>query len=143
MSPTSFSPSQRQAVAERSRYQCSYCQTQEEIVGMQFTIDHIIPESLGGTHELDNLCLACWDCNLIKQSRIAAMDPESGETVPLFHPIQQEWHEHFRWVDGGKHIEGQTAIGRATVNLLRLNRPLLVRSRERWIKAGWHPPTDS
>jgi hypothetical protein len=110
---------------------------------MQFTIDHIIPESLGGTHELDNLCLACWDCNLIKQSRIAAMDSESGETVPLFHPIQQEWREHFRWIDSGKHIEGQTAIGRATVNLLRLNRPLLVRSRERWIKAGWHPPTDS
>ena len=143
MSLTSPSPAQRQAVAERSLYRCSYCQTQEEIVGLHFTIDHIIPESLGGTNELDNLCLACWDCNLIKQSRIAAIDPESGETVSLFHPNQQEWSEHFRWVDGGKFIEGQTANGRVTVNTLRLNRPLLVRSRERWIKVGWHPPPDS
>lgn len=140
MSPSSISPAQRQITAERSRYRCSYCQTQEDIVGTRFTVDHIIPESLGGTNELDNLCLACWDCNLIKQSRIAAVDPESGETVPLFHPNHQEWEAHFRWTDNGKRVEGRTDIGRGTVNLLRLNRPLLIRSRERWIKAGWHPP---
>ena len=39
MSSASLSPSKRQAVAKRSHYRCSYCQTQEEIVGVQFTID--------------------------------------------------------------------------------------------------------
>jgi hypothetical protein len=70
------------------------------------------------------------------------MDPETGEVVPLFHPVQQEWLEHFEWADSGKYIKGQTAIGRATASLLQLNRPLLVRSRERWNQAGWHPPAD-
>ena len=141
MSSTFVSPTDRQTIAARSHNQCSYCQTQQEIAGIQFTIDHIIPESLGGTHELDNLCLACWDCNLIKQSRIAAIDPESEARVPLFHPNQQEWRDLFRWMEGARYIEGKTATGRATVHLLRLNRPLLVRSRERWTRAGWHPPT--
>ena len=35
-----------------------------------------------------------------------------------------------------------SAIGRATVATLRLNRPLLVRSRQVWVAAGFHPPKD-
>lgn len=34
------------------------------------------------------------------------------------------------------------ALGRATVNALHLNRPLLVAARRAWVKAGWHPPED-
>ena len=29
----------------------------------QWSIDHIIPRSAGGTEDLDNLALACWHCN--------------------------------------------------------------------------------
>ena len=56
-----------------------------------FTVDHIVPESLGGRTMLDNLCLACWSCNLIKQDRIVAADPETGATVRIFNPNTQEW----------------------------------------------------
>lgn len=27
------------------------------------TLDHLVPQSIGGTDELDNLVLACMDCN--------------------------------------------------------------------------------
>ncbi len=140
MSLASPSPALRRVISQRDHYRCVYCQSQAEIAGMQFTIDHIIPESLGGTNEESNLCLACWDCNLIKQNRIAAVDPQTSESVPLFHPLQEEWRAHFSWQQGGIYLVGLTPIGRATVAALRLNRPWLVRARERWVKAGWHPP---
>lgn len=97
MSLASPSPALRRVISQRDHYRCVYCQSQAEIAGMQFTIDHIIPESLGGTNEESNLCLACWDCNLIKQNRIAAVDPQTSESVPLFHPLLEEWRAHFSW----------------------------------------------
>ena len=142
MSSPGISKTIRRKVAEQSRYRCSYCQSQEEYVGMQFTIDHIIPESLGGLTILENLCLACWDCNLIKHNRIAAIDPQTAQLVPLFHPNLQKWHEHFAWQKDGLLVMGKTAIGRATVQALKLNRPILITARHRWIEAGWHPPQE-
>ena len=132
----------RHAVRQQFQNRCAYCLSQQDISGIQFTIDHIIPESLGGETEVENLCLACWDCNLAKQNRISAVDPETDEPVPLFHPNQQKWTEHFHWDANGLMVVGLTSTGRATIDLLRLNRPILLRARERWIKVGWHPPED-
>ncbi|MEK7326861.1 MAG: HNH endonuclease signature motif containing protein [Chloroflexota bacterium] len=61
MSQTSIPPALRREVAAKSLYQCSYCLTPERVVGALFTVDHIVPELLGGATTLDNLCLACWD----------------------------------------------------------------------------------
>jgi len=143
MSKATISQTLRQTVLSNSQGRCSYCQTQLEIVGLQFTIDHIIPESSGGETVVENLCSACWDCNLIKQKRIAGLDPVSGNLVPLFHPNLQKWNEHFMWQEYGAIVAGITETGRATVVLLRLNRPILVQARKRWIEAGWHPPVES
>lgn len=130
----------QQQVAANCDYRCAYCQSQQRLMGVALTIDHIIPQSLGGVTELENLCLACWDCNLAKSDRTTAVDPESGTIVRLFHPIRQVWDEHFRWHDTSLMIEGLTPIGRATVIALRLNRVQLVESRRYWREAGWHPP---
>lgn len=140
MSQTVISPELRKRVAVRARHCCCYCLTQENVVGMQFTVDHIIAESLGGQTVAENLCLACWDCNLIKNNRIAALDPDTGKMVALYHPNQQNWEEHFVWIEQGAILIGITPSGRATIETLRLNRPLLVQARKRWISAGWHPP---
>lgn len=142
MSRTFIPVSLRRRVSKEFRFRCCYCQTQENIVGMRFTIDHIIPEVLGGTTTIDNLCLACWDCNLLKQQRIAAIDPITEIMVTLFHPYQQRWHDHFVWQESGAMIVGLTPTGRATIAALQLNRLLLVQARRRWITAGWHPPQD-
>jgi hypothetical protein len=140
MSRAPISPELRELIAARARYYCCYCLTQEEVVGMRFTVDHIIAESLSGQTVAENLCLACWDCNLLKNKRIAALDPDTGNMVALFHPNQQLWHEHFAWAEQGAMLIGITPSGRVTVETLRLNRPLLVQARNRWIQAGWHPP---
>jgi hypothetical protein len=97
MSSSPLTPALRNIIAARDQNRCVYCQSQQAISGTKFTIDHIIPQSLGGTNDPDNLCLACWDCNLSKQNRIAVLDQESGESVPLFHPVQQNWQDHFVW----------------------------------------------
>lgn len=130
----------RAEVARRAHHRCSYCQSQEDVVGALFTVDHIIPQALGGSDELDNLCLACWDCNRIKQTHVTGIDPHSGQRVSLFDPRQQRWDEHFAWSDDATLVVGLTPTGRATIEQLQLNRPILVLARQRWVRAGWHPP---
>jgi len=53
----------RAKVAAQARHRCGYCLTSEAIVGTPMEIDHIIPQSLGGLTEEDNLWLACSLCN--------------------------------------------------------------------------------
>jgi 5-methylcytosine-specific restriction endonuclease McrA len=143
MSKAYISSALRKAVAQASLWRCGYRLTSEQIIGAELTIDHIVPESLGGATTLDNLCLACWGCNLHKQDRVVAIDPDTGQFARLFHPVQQKWSEHVVWCERGLLIIGSTPTGRATVRALRLNRPRLVHSRRLWIAAGWHPPIDS
>ena len=78
MSRDSISQLLRHAVASQSKHRCGYCLTQALWIGSQLTVDHIIPRSLGGESILENLCLACWGCNLHKQARITAVDPDTG-----------------------------------------------------------------
>jgi hypothetical protein len=106
-------------------------------------IEHIIPLAKGGTNDILNLWLACPICNGHKSDKVAAVDPETGDPVPLFNPRTQRWFDHFRWSEDGLHIIGLTPTGRATVVALHLSDDpdaLLVRSY--WVLAGWHPPTD-
>ncbi len=69
-----------------------------------------------------------------------ARDPVSARDVPLFHPQRDIWAEHFAWAEDATEIVGLTAVGRATVAALRMNRPQLVRVRRMWGIMGEHPP---
>ena len=82
-------------------------------------IEHVLPRKHGGKDGMENLALACIDCNLHKGTNIAGLDPETGRLTPLFNPREQEWDEHFLWVD--VEIHGETPVGRVTVNVLDLN----------------------
>jgi len=142
MSAAYISKKLRERIAEQARNRCGYCLSSEQIVGLPMEVDHLLPQALGG-HTIEvNLWLACSACNAFKGQRISARDPESGLTVRLFNPREQDWNEHFLWVDSGSRIVGRTAVGRATAKALRLNRPLLVKARRSWVTAGWHPPDD-
>jgi hypothetical protein len=142
MSHTFVSKALRDRVAAQAAYRSGYCLTQEAVAGFSMEIEHLIPEVLGGPAEEDNLWLACSACNDAKGSRSTAVDPASGETVRLFDPRHQKWSDHFRWSDQGDEIIGLTPTGRATVQALNLNRPILVRARQVWVSARWHPPRD-
>jgi hypothetical protein len=132
----------RERVAAQAGHRCGYCLTSSLFVGAPFEIDHILPESLGGLTEEDNLWLACPLCNGHKSNRIASLDPLTGEEMRLFDPRRQVWSEHFAWADAGDRIVGITPAGRATVVALQLNRSALVQARRAWVAVGWHPPKD-
>ena len=132
----------RRRVAEQARYRCGYCLTQEIVIGRSMEFDHLFPRSLGGPTTEDNLWLACSLCNGHKSNRFLLIDPQTGAKVGIFNPRHQEWKDHFVWAEGSTRIDGITAIGRATVAALQLNRPSLVLARRRWVAAGWHPPQD-
>jgi hypothetical protein len=110
------------------------------VTGHEFTLDHIVPASRGGSDHLDNLCSCCSECNTYKQARTAAPDPRTARIVPLFNPRRDNWDEHFRWSPTTTRLIGRTAIGRATILALRLNRAHLVQARTMWVRYGLHPP---
>lgn len=130
----------RAAIELEARRRCGYCLTTERIIGTPLEIDHIVPIALGGSNERSNLWLACSLCNAFKGDRIGGQDSETGRLTRLFDPRRQVWMEHFSWSHDNSLIVPLTPTGRVTVELLRLNRPVLVRSRKLWTLAGWHPP---
>ena len=144
MSPRAkrISATLRRRLERAAHFRCGYCHTSQRVVGPLLEIDHIVPESRGGTSNEDNLFLACPMCNSHKADRQEAIDPESKAIVPLFNPRKDQWEEHFEWIEEGAIIRGKAPRGRATVTALNMNHPDLVAARRLWITAGWHPPKD-
>ena len=132
----------RQTIAKRANHRCEYCQSPELIIGGPMHIEHVIPQTLGGSTDFDNLALACARCNLHKATRIRHRDLVSGRVVPLFNPPTQTWHRHFAWSEDGTRILGRTRSARATVIALNMNHPTIVMSRSVWVNIGLHPPND-
>lgn len=129
----------RRYVAERARGCCEYCRSQERFAPTSFSVEHITPRQSGGTSIESNLAFSCQECNNRKYTRSTALDPINQENVPLFHPRQHHWEEHFTWSDDFARIVGITPTGRATVEALQLNRAGLVNLRLVLRTAGYHP----
>lgn len=140
MSRKKVSNSTRKKVYQRAVDHCEYCQCPKSHSNAVFTIDHIHPISKDGTEELINLALACMTCNQCKSNIIEAMDKLTNKTSILFNPRIHKWAEHFEWSADALLIIGITAIGRVTVEKLKLNRPELVNLRTLWKIARIHPP---
>ncbi len=132
----------RQQIIAEFHGRCAYCHTPTAITGARLVIDHIIPEAKGGLTLLENLCLACHACNEFKGAKVKFIDVDSGELVPLFHPRQDIWREHFSWSEDGGEIVGLTPIGRATIAAFNMNHREIIEARRRWVVVGWHPPLE-
>jgi hypothetical protein len=126
-------------VIARAGNRCEYCCLAQEGQEATFHIDHIVPFSVGGATEEENLALACVSCSLRKAARQQAVDPESGQSVPLYNPRQDSWHDHFRW--NGALLIGLSPTGRATLVALSMNRELIVGIRQVESLIGRHPPS--
>jgi len=113
----------RATVFERDGRRCRYCRLNQTGQAATFHVNHVVPKSQGGSTELDNLVLQCPYCSLHKADKTSATDPTSRMSVPLFHPLREEWASHFRLADRGS-IEGMSATGRATAEALHMNDPL-------------------
>jgi 5-methylcytosine-specific restriction endonuclease McrA len=135
-----LSPLLRRRVQQRGQGLCEYCRSCMDYTGHAFTVDHVLPTSRGGTDDFNNLCFCCFWCNTYKHVRTQVLDVRTGHAVPLFNPRMDNWHDHFRWSPTYTRVVGRTAIGRVTIQALRLNRPSLVRARKIWVRHGLHPP---
>lgn len=109
----------RDLVRDRAGRRCEYCGLAEEDDAFSFHLEHIVPKKHGGDDSDSNLALACHQCNLHKGTNIAGIDPSTQAITRLFHPREDAWDQHFRQV--GSRIEGLSAVGRTTVQVLNMN----------------------
>jgi hypothetical protein len=121
-------------VRQRADGRCEYCRLPQTASRVPFEIDHIIARKHKGRSAASNLAVTCIYCNGYKGACIAGRDKLTRKLTPLFHPRRHKWSYHFRY-HGGELI-GKTAIGRATVEVLRINLPNLVALREVLIEDG-------
>jgi hypothetical protein len=136
------SPELQQQVRTRANFLCEFCHASEQWQYVQFTLDHLLPTVQGGTDDLDNLALACFHCNRRKTDRTDAIDLQTEKSVPLFNPRRDRWSTHFIWSTNKLTIIGLTAIGRATVAALELNRIRAINVRAADLAVDRHPPAD-
>jgi HNH endonuclease len=120
----------RTVVIERAQHQCEYCLKPDDhaLNPHRHEVDHVLAEKHGGSTDAENLAYACFHCNRHKGADIASLDPHTQELIRLFHPRTQRWTQHFQLTEDGS-ILGQTAEGRATARLLRMNDPERIRMR--------------
>jgi 5-methylcytosine-specific restriction endonuclease McrA len=140
MSKGYISPSLRRMVGDRANHCCEYCLIPEALSLASHHVDHIIAEKHGGHTTPDNLALSCSLCNQAKGSDIASIDPNTGETVRLYNPRKDTWTKHFTLEVTSGLIQPQTAIGRVTAQLLRINRLENLPVRQLLAKTGHIPP---
>ncbi len=137
---TKISAALRRSVIQRAKNRCEYCGISQLGQVATFHIDHVIPVVAGGKTTTDNLALACVSCSLRKGARQEIEDIETGEVVSIFNPRQQRWDAHFAW--NGVAVMGLTAVGRATVQALDLNRSTMLAIRAEEELLGRHPPPE-
>lgn len=124
----------RREVRERAGSRCEYCRIPQSADQLPFQVDHIIAEVHHGQTAPTNLAWSCFDGNVYKGTNLAGIDPDTNVIVRLFHPRNDHWGEHFRWL--GPQLVGRTEIGRATVDVLRLNLSTRVEHRRLLMMLG-------
>ena len=70
------------------------------------------------------------------------MDVISQTKVRLFHPRNDFWSDHFQWNEDETLIVGITPVGRATADLLEVNREGNLNLRILLQMVGMHPPKE-
>jgi hypothetical protein len=126
-------------VAERAEHRCEYCRAPEAIFNLSFEVEHIVPSSRGGPDDPANLALSCRACNLYKGDRTAGSDEESGAGISLFNPRMDDWGKHFEVDRATGAIRGLSALGRATISALQMNRPVQLAARLQWMRLSIYP----
>ena len=121
-------------IRSRAHQRCEYCHLPSRFHPAPFHIDHIIARKHGGSSLKNNLAYACFHCNTHKGPNIASLDPATGRLTPLYHPRSDRWTQHFAWQ--GAFIDGLTPTGRATIQTLVLNLPLLAAVRQALAEEG-------
>lgn len=129
-----ISKSLREEITNRARELCEYCLVHQDDRPERHQLDHITALKHNGANDSENLALACVACNKYKGSDLTSIDPLEQTIIPLFNPRTQIWTEHFELA--AAQINGLTAVGRATVELLRVNDEERLIERQELIRAN-------
>jgi|SRR6185312_3407274 len=129
----------RTRVRRRAHNRCEYCHYPQVACYAAFHVDHFTPKSAAGLTTFENLVFACPTCNASKHAKVRAYDRIMGQTVPLFNPRTDVWHDHFAWSSNGLKLLAKTPTGRATIRTLRMNRRGVTVLRSMLIELGLHP----
>jgi len=121
-------------VRRRAQFRCEYCHFPERLSELRFQLDHILARKHGGPTSAENLAFACFRCNSHKGPNLSGIDPTTGKAERLFHPRADDWAAHFQW--RGAVLIGRTAVGRATIGVLNINRPDVVLVRKALLAEG-------
>jgi hypothetical protein len=127
----------RKMVRDRAGCCCEYCLLPDSCDPLPFCVDHIIAQQhLGATVE-HNLAWSCFSCNTHKGPNIAGIDPVSRRLTRLFHPRRDAWTAHFSRT--GAELNGLSAVGRATLQVLNINDAERVEHRRLLMALGEYP----
>lgn len=113
IAPPRFS---RRGVLVRDNYTCAYCGNYGD------TIDHIVPQSLGGPSSFENCVTACKSCNNKKSNRTLeqlgwkldrskAVTPRNSKLAQMLSSARGDeemfktWMEYISWYDAGVKAE--------------------------------------
>lgn len=111
---------------EKFNHQCAYCGTRlyEPLMA---DVEHFLPKSKypDFQEDTDNLLIACRACNMIKRDQFPL--DENGKPL-LLNPVIESFSEHIKQNKNG-YLEGLTERGKATIDVLQLNRPSLIEQR--------------
>jgi hypothetical protein len=111
-------------------YSCAYCTMSEaEAQAIRFTIDHYEPRKARPDliDKYENLMYSCDECNSRKGDRCPP--PQARDDGYRFFRPDRDLHEdHFH--ERGHRLEGETNVGRYSIEALDLNRFTLRRLRE-------------
>lgn len=129
---------QRRTIRKLAEECCEFCRIAEGVRLTKFQIDHIIPIKHGGEDVIDNLCLACLECNSYKGANVAGLDPLTKDATKLFDPRHQKWDEHFK-INSDATLSGLTPEGRTTILVLRINDNERVKQRLGELKLDAYP----
>jgi len=125
----------RQFVRGRAGNCCEYCRLPQSAASfLTFHIEHVKAQQHIADDSIDNLALACPDCNRHKGPNLTTLDPHSGELVRLFNPRTDIWTVHFEFQ--GAIVAGLTSAGTATVRLLKMNTDERIELRAELLASG-------
>lgn len=143
MPKSHVSKKNRELVFVRANGRCEYCQSRSDVALESFEIEHIIPVSKGGPQNLSNFALSCRGCNSRKAISTQGKDPLTNDIINLFHPRKDKWKTHFEWSDDFLTMIGKTPTGRATIQVLQLNRIGVINLRNLMVLGKIHPPLET
>lgn len=132
-------PDPRETVESRAGRRCEYCRAPQPATGIRYHLEHVFPESLGGTDEVDNLALACPTCNYYKSNHLLGIDEKRFNWPAAVQSKERPMARTFDFDSSTLRLKGKTDTGKGTVNRFLMNNSMQLEARRLWVELELYP----